>query len=71
MGIKTVTAKIQNNYIGTIAGAGLAYWASKKYMGVTGIWKTVGVVVLGAVVGAYAQGMISAKSSTPKASTIK
>ena len=67
MGIKTITSKIQNNAIGAVAGAGIVYWASRKYMGVSGIWKTTAVVVLGAIVGAYGQSMIKAKSSTPKA----
>lgn len=71
MGIKKVTAKVQSNLIGTIAGAGIAYWAGKKYMGVSGMWKTTAVVLLGAVAGAYAQSMIAAKSSTPNAGTTK
>lgn len=71
MKIKDVTTKVKNNYIGTIAGAGLTWWAAKKYAGITGTWKLVGLTVLGAVAGAYIQGGISAKSSTPKASDIK
>jgi hypothetical protein len=71
MGIKTVTSKVQNNVVGAVAGAGLAWWASRKYMGVSGIWKTSAVVLLGAVVGAYGQSMIAAKMSTPGKSEVK
>ena len=71
MGVKDVTAKVKNNMIGTIAGAGLTYWAVKKYTGVSGMWKMVGITVLGAVVGAYAQSMINAKMTTVKKADIK
>ena len=71
MGIKTITSKVQNNAIGAVAGAGLVWWASRKYMGVSGIWKTSAAVLVGALVGAYAQSMIKAKSSAPKAADTK
>ena len=71
MGIKTVTAKVQNNIVGSIAGAGLAWWATKKYTSVSGTWKMVGIALLGAVAGAYAQSMIQAKASTPKKTDVK
>jgi outer membrane lipoprotein SlyB len=71
MGIKSVTSKVQNNVVGAVAGAGLAWWASRKYMGVSGIWKTSAAVLVGALVGAYAQSMVKAKSSAPKATDVK
>lgn len=71
MGAKEITAKVKNNMIGTIAGAGLTYWAVKKYTGISGTWKIVGLTVLGAVVGAYGQSMINAKLTTPKKADIK
>jgi hypothetical protein len=71
MGIKTVTSKVQNNLIGTIAGAGIAYWAGKKYLGVSGMLKVTAVVLVGALAGAYAQSMIAAKKSAPTAGSTK
>jgi len=71
MKLKNITSKVKNNYIGTLAGAGLTFWAAKKYAGISGTWKLVGLAVLGGIAGAYVQGGISAKSSTPTASDIK
>lgn len=69
--LKNVTTKVKTNYIGTIAGAGLTWWAAKKYANVSGTWTRLGLAVLGGIAGAYVQGGISAKRSTPKASDIK
>ena len=71
MTTKDVTTKVKNNYIGTLAGAGLTFWAAKKYAHVSGTWKLVGLAAVGAIAGAYIQGGISAKMSTPKGSDIK
>lgn len=71
MEIKSVTSKVQNNVVGAVAGAGLVWWASKKYLGVSGIWKTTAVIVAGALIGAYGQSMIKARMSTPGKSEIK
>lgn len=71
MSLGKVTSKVQNNLIGTIAGAGVAYWAGKKYLGVSGMLKVTAVVLLGAVAGAYAQSMIAARKSAPTAGSTK
>ena len=71
MALKDVTTKVKNNYIGTIVGAGVTFWAAKKYLGVSGTWKLVAVALVGGLAGAYTQGAISAKRSTPKAGDIK
>jgi hypothetical protein len=69
--LKKVTTNVKTNPIGALAGAGLTFWAAKKYANVSGTWKLVGLAALGAIAGAYVQGQIAAKSSTPKASDIK
>jgi outer membrane lipoprotein SlyB len=69
--LKTATDKVKANVIGTIAGAGLTYFAVKKYTGVSKTWLVVGLAVLGGVAGAYAQSAIQAKKSTPKKDTVK
>jgi outer membrane lipoprotein SlyB len=71
MKVKNVTSKLKSNYIGTIAGAGLAFWAAKKYGKISGTWKLVGIAAVGAIAGAYIQGGISARLSTPKQTDIK
>jgi outer membrane lipoprotein SlyB len=69
--LKTATAKVKNNVIGTVAGAGVTFWAAKKYMGITGTWKLVAISLLGGVAGAYASSAIKAKGTAPKKATIK
>jgi outer membrane lipoprotein SlyB len=69
--LKTATTKVKANVIGTIAGAGITYFAVKKYTGVSKTWALVGLAVLGGVAGAYAQAAITAKKSTPTAGTVK
>ncbi len=69
--LKTATAKVKANVIGTIAGAGITYLAVKKYTGVNKTWMVLGLAVLGGVAGAYAQSAIVAKKSTPTAGTVK
>lgn len=71
MKIKDVTTKVKNNYIGTLAGAGLSFWAAEKYAGISGTWKLIAVAIVGGVAGAYIQGGISARLSTPKGSDVK
>lgn len=69
--LKTATTKVKANVIGTIAGAGITYFAVKKYTGLTKTWQLVGLAVLGGVAGAYAQSAIAAKKSAPAKATIK
>lgn len=68
---KKPIAKVQNNLIGTAAGAVVTYWAVGKYANVSKMWVRLGLTVLGGVAGAYVQSTITAKSSTPKKNTIK
>ena len=70
MGTKVV-AKVKNNVIGAVVGAGAFYWASGKYANVSKMWLKVGIALVGAVVGANAQAMIAAKGSTPNKNTVK
>ena len=69
--LKTATDKVKANLIGTLAGAGLTYFAVKKYTGISKMYLVVGLAVLGGVAGAYAQSAIQAKKSTPKKDTVK
>jgi hypothetical protein len=64
--LKNSISKIQNNLVGTAAGAVATYWAVGKYANVSNTWVRIGLTVLGGVAGAYAQSAISAKSPTPK-----
>jgi len=70
MGVNSTIAKIQNNMLGTIVGAGVGYWVGKKYMS-TGTWATVGIALVGAIAGAYVQSTISAKGSVPDKGTVR
>ena len=65
--ISKTTGKVQGNLLGAAAGGVLVWWASKKYMGVDKMWLRAGLTLIGVVAGAYAQGMIKAKGSAPKA----
>ena len=60
--LKTATDKVKANVIGTIAGAGLTYFAVKKYTSISKMYLVVGLAVLGGVAGAYAQSSIKAKN---------
>lgn len=68
---KKPIAKIQNNLIGTAAGAVVTYWAVGKYAGVSKTWVRLTLTVLGGVAGAYAQSAITAKKSAPTSATVK
>ena len=68
---KKPIAKIQNNLIGTAAGAVVTYWAVGKYANVSKMWVRLGLTVLGGVAGAYVQSTIAAKKSTPSVGTVK
>lgn len=69
--LKTATDKVKANVVGTIAGAGLTYFAVKKYTGISKTYIVVAISVLGGLAGAYAQSAIKAKKSTPKKDTVK
>jgi hypothetical protein len=69
--LKTATAKVKNNMIGTAVGAVATYWAVGKYTGVSKMWVRVSLAVVGGVAGAYAQSAIAAKKSAPKGPSIK
>jgi outer membrane lipoprotein SlyB len=69
--LKTATNKVKANVIGTIAGAGITYFAVKKYTGISKTYLVVAIAVLGGVAGAYAQSAIQAKKSAPGKATVK
>lgn len=64
--MKNLVNNLKSNPIGAVVGAGTLFWASKKYMGVSNTWARVGVALVGAFAGAYAQKTVSAKMSQPK-----
>ena len=68
--IKKSIAKVQNNLIGTAAGAVVTYWAVGKYANVSKMWLRLTLAALGGFAGAYAQSAITAKKSAPKAGSI-
>tara|TARA_R110002153_G_scaffold138386_1_gene288965 strand:- start:426 stop:659 length:234 start_codon:yes stop_codon:yes gene_type:complete len=63
---KTAMSVITSNPIGAVAGAGATFFGVKKYAKVSKWWMLIGLSALGAVGGAYAQKMISAKSGSNK-----
>ena len=69
--LKNSTDKVKGNLLGAAAGGVLVWWASKKYMGVEKMWLRAGLTLVGAVAGAYAQSMVKAKASAPKAADTK
>ena len=69
--VKNTTAKVKSNIVGSIAGGAIGWWASAKYLGVTGTWTRIGVTVLGVIAGAYVQSAIAAKGSAPKGTDVK
>lgn len=54
---------VKSNIVGFIAGAGLTYWAMKKYTSQKTM-VTVVAALVGGIAGANAQSMISAKSGS-------
>jgi outer membrane lipoprotein SlyB len=69
--MKEQIAKVQNNLIGSLAGAGLAYFAAKKYGKVTNMYALVGIAIAGVLAGANIQSGIKAKNSAPTIGTTK
>lgn len=59
--------KVKANMLGAAAGAVAGYFAHKKFMPTSGKWAMVGIILVGAVVGAGVQASMSAKASVPTA----
>ena len=62
------TAK--SNPIGFVAGAGLTYWAMKKYTSNSKMWVTVLGVIAGGYVGSYAQASLVAKKGAAASAVV-
>lgn len=60
---------VKSNPIGFVAGAGLTYWGMKKYTSNSKMWVTALGVIVGGVVGSYAQAMILAKKGASASAT--
>ena len=70
--IKTVKATVTNNYIGTVVGGVAGYYFLRNRLPVKGKWGIVVSVLGGALLGAYASKMITAKKrAAASASQIK
>ena len=70
--IKTVKATVTNNYIGTLAGGLAGYYFLRNRLPVKGTYGTILSIVGGALVGAYASKMLTAKKGAlASASQIK
>ena len=69
--IKTTTAKIKNNPIGAIAGAGLSYYGLKKSGKVNKTWMLIALSVVGGVAGAYIQSKVTSSAGAPTAASAK
>ena len=59
--LKTSMAYVKNNVVGTIAGAGVTYFAMKRYSSVSNKYLKIGIILAGAVAGAYAQSKLVSK----------
>ena len=69
--IKSSVSTIKSNFIGAAVGAGVGYYASKKFGKVENKWALIGLTIVGAVAGAMAQAKFAAKKSAPTAATVK
>ena len=69
MEIKSEVAKLTSNPIGAVAGGLAGYFGASK-MGITNVYGQWGLAIVGVIVGAKVQGMVSAKLSAPKAATV-
>lgn len=69
--IKKSVAKVTNNPLGSLIGAGAGYMVAKKFGKVEKWYYLAGAVLVGAVVGGMAQSYMKAKASTPKATDVK
>lgn len=69
--IKEGVAKVTNNAIGALAGAGIAFFAAKKFGKVQNKWALAGITIVGIFAGALAQSKIKASKSKPNAATVK
>jgi hypothetical protein len=49
----TSQAKIMNNPLGAIGGGVLAWYLTKRYTGIENRWIYAGIILVGAVAGAY------------------
>lgn len=67
--IKDNVAKIKNNPVGAVVGAGAGYLVATKLVKTANIWLQVGIAVIGGVTGALVQSKIKARKSQPTAST--
>jgi hypothetical protein len=64
--LKTVGATVRKNPIGAVVGGVAGFYLAKKFTPVTKTWMLVGIGVVGALAGAYAQSKISAKAGSIK-----
>jgi outer membrane lipoprotein SlyB len=71
MDIKKQVSKITANPIGLIAGAGVAYMATKKLYKGGNKYVLMGATVVGAITGAMLQAAYKAKKGTVTATTVK
>ena len=63
--LKTNFNKVKNNPISSLAGAGAAFWAAKKYGKVQNMYLLIGLAVAGAVIGANVSYTVKTKTNAP------
>jgi len=69
--IKTTIAKVTNNPMGALIGAGAGYMVAKKVAKMDKWYYLAGAVLLGAIAGGMVQSRMKAKASVPTASNVK
>lgn len=63
--LKSNFNKVKNNPISSLAGAGAAFWAAKKYANVKNTYILVGIALVGAIVGANVSYTVKTKMNAP------
>lgn len=71
MDIKKQVSKITANPLGLVAGAGVAYMATKKFYKGGNKFVLIGATIAGGIAGALAQAAYKAKKGAVTATTVK
>ena len=68
--MKDTVAKLKNNPMGLILGAGAGFLVAKQLVKTEKMWVLVAVTVAGGVAGAMVQANMKAKKGVPTATTV-
>jgi hypothetical protein len=68
--MKDTVAKLKNNPMGVVLGAGAGFLVAKQLIKTEKMWVVIATAVVGGVAGAMVQASMKAKGSQPTASTV-